>query len=319
MPHANANAYDDPIVRRALHALRVYRTRTGLSLGALAASMGYARISLIMFSGGTYGREGSNSSARTLAETLLRYIAAHPIALPASPGKLYPTANTRLLDQRLDQARDGAWCLIYGPPGTQKTFLFESRVAEDAARAGSMEERDLIYVYASESMAPSALLRELARGFGALANGAPGERYQLTSNILLAISERKRKPVLIIDEAHHLGGNRATLEILREICDRGRIGVVVAGHDDLEDIFLVRRPGSKVSQLEQWVSRIDYRDRLPGLSTDDVRTIVRGELGAVADAVVSTCIGACEVEDKVTGRKYRSVRRLMKALRQVRK
>jgi type II secretory pathway predicted ATPase ExeA len=156
-------------------------------------------------------------------------------------------------------------------------------------------------------MSPSALLKDIARGLGALAQG---HRHQVVSNILHALSQRREPPVLVVDEGHHLGGRLDTLETLREIGDRGRIGMIVAGHDDLESIFRDRATGP----YEQWRSRFDRRERLPGLSEDEVRMIARGELGEVSSQVLAVLARASAVTHR--GFKYLSARALFKALRQ---
>ena len=42
-------------------------------------------------------------------------------------GRLYTTQNVRILDRQLQAAREGALSLVYGSPGTQKSFVFQRR------------------------------------------------------------------------------------------------------------------------------------------------------------------------------------------------
>jgi DNA transposition AAA+ family ATPase len=131
----------------------------------------------------------------------------------------------------------------------------------------------------------------------------------VTANILHALSQRREPPVLIVDEAHHLGGMVETLEALREVGDRGRIGMIVAGHDDLEAVFR-----DDAGPFEQWRSRFDRRERLPGLSQDEVAAIARAELGEVSSQALAVLVRASAVTHR--GFKYLSARALFKALKQ---
>jgi len=107
------------------------------------------------------------------------------------------------------------------------------------------------------------------------------------------------------------------LEILREVCDRGRIGLLVAGHDNVEDIFQPRPDGR--GQLEQWRSRIEQLRRcLPGLSEAEARQIIAGELGALPEKTAQTFIDGATVKDERKGTKYLSARRLFNACRDFR-
>ncbi len=286
---------------QAHQEFRAYLGRMGVSTAQMADRLHVKRRTLMDWHSGLY-----QTSEEPLAATILAYIRAHPPRVPRKPGTLYETANVRVLDDCIRRARRGEWCLVFGAPGTQKSFVFETRLAESFTPAG---EAGIVYVYASAGMSSSALLKEIARGLGTLAQG---HRHQIISNILYALSERPQPPALIVDEAHHLGGKIETLEILREIGDRGRIGMVVAGHDDLGEIFHddARAP------LEQWRSRFDRRVRLPGLKKDEIDLIARAELGDVSDAALHKLRHGCEVAHR--SEKYLSVRTLLKIISQVR-
>ena len=283
--------------------LHNYAGRTGLSLGVLASRMGYARQTLIQFSSDHYPAGNGDVIARVVID----YIRAHPVERPKPPGKLYPTANVRLIDELLSLSMEGAVSLIYGPPGTQKTFVFLSRLAEAWQRSN---DPDLVYVYAAVSMAPLHILKEVGRGLGA---SVYGNRYTVLTNLLYTLEQRQRPAAIIIDEAHHLGKRVDTLEVLREIVDRAGVGMILAGHDNLEDIFMAKRGGP----LEQWFSRIDYHKRLPGLSSSEVERIVRGELGDVSEAGLRAVVEGARVKDYREGSTYISARRVFKMTAQV--
>jgi DNA transposition AAA+ family ATPase len=283
--------------------LRNYAGRTGLPLGVLASRMGYARQTLMQFSSDHYPRGNGD----VIAHVVLDYIHAHPIERPKAPGKLYSTANVRLIDELLSLSMEGAVSLAYGPPGTQKTFVFRSRLAEAWQHSN---DPDLVYVYAAASMAPLHVLKEIGRGLGA---SLCGDRYTLLRNLLYTLEQRQRPATIIIDEAHHLGRRIDTLEVLREIVDRAGVGMILAGHDDLETIFMAKRGGP----LEQWFSRIDYHKRLPGLSSAEVERIVRGELGEVSEAGLRAVVEGARVKDYREGSTYISARRVFKMTAQV--
>ncbi|MCL5743187.1 MAG: AAA family ATPase, partial [Acidobacteria bacterium] len=133
----------------------------------------------------------------------------------------------------------------------------------------------------------------------------------------------ERPPVVVMDEAQHLDVH--CLEILRELHDRSGCGLVLAGSHNLFENFLRGR-----QQLEQWLSRIDHKDPLPGLLEDEVAQIATRELSNGQPANLSAkklkeIVAACRVEDifgrdaagKRAAREYLSVRRLVKFLAQV--
>jgi DNA transposition AAA+ family ATPase len=283
--------------------LRNYAGRTGLPLGVLASRMGYARQTLMQFSSDHYPKGNGDVIARVVVD----YIRAHPVERPKPPGKLYSTANVRLIDELLSLSMEGAVSLAYGPPGTQKTFVFRSRLAEAWQDSN---DPDLVYVYAAASMAPLHILKEIGRGLGA---SVSGDRYTVLTNLLYTLEQRQRPATIIIDEAHHLGKRVDSLEVLREIIDRAGVGMILAGHDNLEDIFMAKRGGP----LEQWFSRIDYHKRLPGLSSSEVERIVRGELGDVSEAGLRAVIEGARVKDYREGSTYISARRVFKMTAQV--
>jgi len=148
---------------------------------------------------------------------------------------------------------------------------------------------------------------------------------RLLSSIFADFRARNRPPAIVVDEAQHL--EVPSLEILRELHDRSGCGLVLAGSHNLYENFLRGR-----AHLEQWLSRIDHKDPLPGLLADEVREISSRELGngepeKLSEMQLKKIVAACSVEDifarggdgKPRVVKYLSVRRLVKFLGQVRK
>lgn len=288
----------------AREAIRLYQARTGLSVGQIALRIGYARRSLIQFM--SKARYGDGDGAPT-ARRVIDFIQANPPEAPEFPGvKLYDTANVRMIDREIANARRGHFTLVYGPAGTQKSFVFEWRTAEAWREA---LEPGVVYVYADPDMTPLALLQEIALGLGA---DVSFSRHSVLRAILYTLRHRKSAVAIIIDEGQNLAKRLDTLETLRQVCDRGRIGLCIAGHDNVEDIFRPRGDG----QLAQWRSRVEQHRRcLPGLSPSEAREIIQGEIGTVPEKVTETLLGGSLEHDTRKRKDYVSARRLFNALR----
>jgi len=269
-----------------------------------------------------YRNVGSDDSM--IRKLIWDYLQRNPIsadggALPACHGRLFRTKNFRIISEYLKSACDeGAVCLLYGPPGTQKTFALSHLIAE----RNREKKAPAIYIYASECMTPRQLLKRVGQGAGVFVNLAAD---RIIGSILAVFKSVERPPAVIVDEAQHL--KIPALEILRELHDRSGCGLLLAGSHSLYDNFLRGR-----ARLEQWLSRIDYKDPLPGLLEDEVREISCRELGngqpaKLVEAQVKKIVAACSVEDifargadgKPRVTKYLSVRRLVKFLSQVKK
>jgi DNA transposition AAA+ family ATPase len=278
--------------------------RTGLSVGQIAVRMGYARHSLIQYA--SRARYGDSNGADT-ARRVLDFIQANPPEAPDFPGtKLYDTENVRVIDREIANARRGHFTLVYGPAGTQKSFVFEWRTAEAWRQA---LEPGVVYIYADPDMTPLALLQEIALGLGAQVGV---NRHTALRAILYTLRHRKSPVALIIDEAQHLAKRLDTLETLRQVCDRGRIGLLIAGHDNVEDLFRPRGDG----ELAQWRSRVEQHRRcLPGLSPSEAREIIQGEVGALLEKVGETLTAGSMEHDTRKRKDYISARRLFNALR----
>jgi len=290
---------------QARELVRAYQARTGLSIGQVGRIAGLAFQTMRQFMADCYPHP-----EESLAQQLIQAVEQNPPEVPDVEGKLYLTENVRILDQQLDSARDGALSLIYGSPGTQKSFVFQRRVAE-ALRRDGLQAPAIGYVYASGAMGRKALAQEIARQFVVY----PGSSaYGTLTSLVFALRRRKQRAVLIVDEAQQLGGELPLLEMLRELVDRAGIGLIVAGHDRLEQIFDPAR-----SPLEQFVQRFDSRLRLPGLSEKEVRSIAAAELGPVSERTQAEILKQSKARDRHTRADYYSARYLFKVIAQVRR
>lgn len=288
----------------AREKVRAYRARTGLSIGQVGRLAGYAHQTMVQFVAARFP-----CSENSMARQVMKALEENPPEVQDVEGRLYTTHNVRILDRQFQAAREGALSLIYGSPGTQKSFVFQRRVAEALRRAG-LEAPAIGYVYASGAMGRRSLAQEIARQFVVFSDGAA---YQIITNIVFALRRRRQRAVLIVDEAQHLGRQLNLLEMLRELVDRAGIGLIVAGHDRLEQIF-----DPDHSPLEQFVQRFDHRLRLPGLAEKEVREIAAAELGPLKERTLKEILKQSVARDRQTRTDYYSARYLFKVIAQVR-
>ncbi len=306
-----------PASREVRAALTDYLERTGHTHMEFAARIGYSQQAVSMFLYGRYAKLAGTDLY--LRAAVWDYIERHPVVVRrAARGRLFATENVQRIRRYFARAiAHGEVALLYGPPGTQKTFALEHLIAEQNGRdAGAA-----LYVYASDRMTALALLRRIGRAAGAVISSASVER--LITNVLAALETRSQAPAILVDEAQHL--DVRCLEILRELHDRSGCGLVLAGSHSLFENFLRGR-----AHLEQWLSRIDHKDPLPGLTEDEVERIAARELGngqpaKLSERQVRELVKMCRVEDvfardpegKRATRQYLSVRRLVKSIAQL--
>jgi DNA transposition AAA+ family ATPase len=314
---SQVNAPDSETVRAAL---RKYLGVLDLTTGQFAERVRRGESTVNAFLQGHYRTEGCGDLM--IRKEIWDYLERYPISadVDAVPGQLFRTKQFFRITGYLTSACDeGSVCLLYGPPGTQKTFVLRRMIAE----RNREKKNPALYVYAGADMTPRALLKRIGREAGVFTNVSGVDR--LLSSILAEFRVQKRPPAIVVDEAQHLG--ILPLENLRELHDRSGCGLVLAGSHNLYDNFLRGR-----MHLEQWLSRIDYKDPLPGLLPDEVREISCRELGngeppKLNEAQLKKIVAACSVEDifarggdgKPHVAKYLSVRRLVKFLGQVKK
>ena len=279
-----------------------YLARTGLTAGQFALRIGYARRSITQFmSSAQYGDSAGDETARNL----IAYIGEHPPRAPRLPGTLWPTENVRIIDSMIARARRGLWGLVFGPPASQKSFVFKYRFAENCQKH---LQPTMALIYASAQLTPPALMRRISIAFGVYALGGFDS---LRNEVIETLKERTPKPVLIVDEAQHLAKQQVTLEIIREVGDEAEIGLIIAGHDSLKSTVFASNGALK----EYWLSRITAERRLPGLQDEEVKGIVRREMGTQSEAMMGKIVKACSAD--YAGQHYLSPRRLDHILKEL--
>ena len=304
----------------AQQALRTYLSRSQASLSVLAPQMGFSHRSMIQFISNAKWGVGEGEIA---ARKILEWVAANPVALPDFEGELRASAATRAMDDLLDVIADGSWGRLYGPSGSQKSFLLKHRWAEAARTA----EPRIIYIEASQSgFTPCALLRRIASALGAgFAQSSEGLRQQIYGAV-----RRRHTPVgLVVDESDRFYRQLDTLETLREICDalparngRPGMGLLVVGNEKVMEIFR-DRPGM---YMEKWRGRINQHElRVIGPSVEEAREMVIAELGAAKASAIDLLIygdkargwAANVVLDPASGDNYVTTHGLFAAIRRV--
>lgn len=291
-------------------ALRIYMSKSGLTMPQIAAELDCAPHSLRQFvSDATYG----TSDGAVMAEKILAWTAANPIRQPDLPGKLYATRATREMDALLEHIREGGWGTLYGPSGSQKSFLLEYRGIEAASEA----EPSVVYIRTSPSgMTPNVLLRRIGAAIGAPYAQATDA---LRQSIIFAMRRRRKSVAVVLDEADALYKWVETLETLREIGDlvrarpgRAGIGILVAGNERVMQIFENRRG----VYFEKWRGRIEQEGlRVIGPSMEEAAQILRSELGDLKDATVAILTEGTTATDPESKRQYVNAHRLFNAVR----
>jgi type II secretory pathway predicted ATPase ExeA len=295
--------------------LRVYMSATGLSQHDIAERAGFAPPTLHQFL--SRAKFGTSAEAGETAQTLAAWMAENPPNLPAFPGRIYETEGTRAMRELIADAKEGIWGTCYAPYGAQKTFLFETVFAESARESTPW----FALVEAVERMSPRMLLAAIARAIA-----APYAQYAtaLRDAILGELRRREAPLVVAIDEAQLLYPMIDTLECLRRLGDlaRGLVGVIIAGNEQVVNLFEARRRTS----MGQWRSRVEQRRlRVYGPSEAEAREIARQELGtSLSDRQIEFLIKRSIDTDPLpeedgTQRKYVNLRRMFNAMRDYRR
>ena len=273
-----------------------YLQRTGLTQAEFATRIQYAHKTLRMFLSDKWHHVAGNSDY--VCRAINGYIGTHPIAPMTQPfGKLYETANTLIMRETFKALlRRPVAYMLYGPPGSQKTFMLKHLVGELNSQEVTKKEPHLaaFYVYAMAAISPSQLMKAVAISCGA---SAAGDRMHIARN--LAHDFQDRRVLLIVDEAQHLSIN--ALETLRVLLDEPpNFSILFAGSHDLKQTF-----DKFHATLEQFNSRIVDRVRLPGVKAEEAEGIIRREIGALlktrtteqARKIVHGLIGDATVRD----------------------
>lgn len=330
-------ALDLPSAVETRRAILAYQAQAGYGHHAFAERIGYSHVALDHFMAGTYARQAATDIyLRAAAWDYMNRCPLQPVL--RVPGNLFETENVRRIRQYFDAAVEhGEVCLLYGPPGTQKTFTLLHLIAErnranaqltgaaqvpgegSLGRKKSSRQIDAIYVYASVGMSPASLLQRVGREAGIHHRSV---RERILASFISYCRAQEHPPAVIIDEAQHL--TKDGLEQARELNDQAGCGLILAGsHNLYEEILKNRR------WLEQWISRQDHKEPLPGLLENEVAAIAARELGnghpaKLSDKQVRALTEGCRVDDfysrnaegQPEPRKYYSVRRLTKMLAQ---
>jgi DNA transposition AAA+ family ATPase len=294
----------------ARQALRIYQSRTGLSLREIADRTGFSHHSLRQFV--SIARYGDGEGEFT-AQAILGFIAENPAAKPELPGKLYETNCSRTIDTMLKYVARGRWGTMYGPAGAQKSFVLEYRAAEAAADP----EPNIVYVCCSPTLTPCALTHRIATALGTPYAQSREGAFQA---VLFAL--RRRAPVaLVIDEAQHLYKLIDTLETIRDIADasHGKMGILIAGNDQVTEIFKNRRG----INFEQWRSRVEQKSIvLLGLAPEEAQEIAHTELPQLKPEAIKELVQRSTVQhiNPEAGKlqNYVNARRLFNAIRDFR-
>src|SRR5208282_1030998 len=287
--------------------LRVFMSHTGMNLRRISDVTGFAHRSLIQFvSGASYGKGSGNDTAAALKS----FMDVHPWQPPDLPGRLHQTAGTREMDDLIDYCRKGRWATLYGPAGSQKSFLLEYRAAEQAREP----EPGLLWIPIPGRMTPAGILRKVSMAVSApYAQSCAG----IQESIIYVVKARRTPVVLALDEMDLMEKDIDALEVVRRLGDllRQKLGLIVAGNEQIVSLFRPRLG----RYFEQWRSRIEQREmRVLGPTREEARGIVIEELGEAKDSQVESLLNDCAVTDPLSKKKYINARRLFFAIENIR-
>lgn len=257
-----------------------YMARAGMNHYDLAAEIDYGRSSIRHFFAGTYKEQASTDIY--FRQALWGYMQEHPLAGDDDelPKKLLRTRDTRLILERIEQAREHARIIVIeGPPGTSKTTALKWAFAE------RHRQHDTFYVRARTQMTGVALMRRLA---SLLQANSQATRDRLCSNVVRKLRPIDH-PVILVDEAQKLLEREASaFEQLRDVLDEAHCGCVLAGHWN----FIRTLTNGMGRFLEQWLSRIDIRNHLRGLREDELEEVAAEYFGQALPADIRRALAS---------------------------
>lgn len=289
---------DLPASKLVRGQLQDYLRRTGLGCGDFARRINYSTATMEFFASGKY--HSIAASDRAIRSAILDFIATHPIGGEAADeqGKLYETENVRLLRKYFYEALNKGWgYVVYGAPGCQKTWVLQRLTAElnraEVAKNGTA--RRAFRVYCRAGIRPGDLMKRVAEAAGTF---TVGNADRILRNLRFDFSGRR--VLIAFDEAQHL--DNSCLETVRELLDEEpHCGLLFVGSHNLKAIF-------EQTELEQLRSRMHAAKALPGISDDEARKIVAGEIGTdYPERRISGLIEAARVEDPRQGKDYRYI------------
>ncbi|QHN04399.1 AAA family ATPase [Granulicella sp. WH15] len=292
--------------------VREYLAVAQLTIDDFARRVGRGHSGVKIFLSGKYITSTGSSSDVRIRRALVEFMDAHPIEISTQTnGKLYETSNVRVMREWFDRCRDGReMAVIYGPPGSQKTFVFSHLIAEHNRRELSKNGHGsrAYYVYCSQNITPRELLKKMAKAAAIPAT-------QSIAGIINALSHHlaSRKSIFVLDEAQHLG--IPTLEIVRELNDCApRCGVLLAGSHSLMRLFHER-----AAELEQWNARLSNAIELPGIAAPEATAIVEAELGVQPAEKLKMLLDHSRVTDGFSRKKqqYLSAHRIFRQIKKI--
>ncbi len=288
---------------------RAYMATAQLTMPQMAQRINYGRSSLAYFMAGTYISSGFAQTDVQIRKALCDYMDANPVEVETGThGRLHETGNVAVMRKWFQHCIDRREMVgIYGPPGAQKTFVFEHLVAEHNAREIPKNGHGTraYYVYCSQDISKRDLLRAMCRA-AALPSGRGIQ--ELINTIAHAL--QSRRALFVLDEAQHL--SIPCLEIVRQLNDRKpNVGIILSGSHRLFELFREKAP-----ELEQWNSRIHAFVELPGIAAAEVYAILEAELGPMSMAEMKDFLQDITVTDRFgkKTRSYYSARRLFRTI-----
>lgn len=300
-PQTYSRAYDEGSAAVRAQVER-YLDRTGLTHGDFARRIGYSVAAMHLFM-----QERYKGSLDNICGAAKEFMALHPIASATQQqGRLYETANVRAWREIFYECLDrGRAAVVYGPPGIQKSFPVESLIAELNAANLAEGRRRAYYIYCRQSITPAQLLKRVAEACG---TSPLGYADRVLRNLKFDFGNAR--VLLVFDEAQHLSID--CLETVRELLDRLGCGLIFSGSHDLFRVF------SRSIDLEQWNRRLRHAVALPGMTEEDARRIIAGELGNLKEKTIAELIANSRVKDaRKKDEIYISAGRLFACIEQV--
>ena len=302
--------------RHRVQALaKAYLVRTGIAAGDFARRINYGHSTLNLFLRDRYEHVGDNDSH--ICAAILDYLEKYPVETAEEAKKLYEIGNVKAFRDVFTRALDRPHIfMLYAPPGSGKTDVAKTLVAQhNAATAADERKQHIFTVYCRYGIRPRDLMARVAQACGV---SPAGEIERILRNIQWEY--RGQRVALVFDEAQHLSVE--CMETVRELFDLApKMSLIFTGSHNLDDIFRKFR-----GTLEQLERRVTERITLPPVTREEAANIVRSELGELLPDLDASLIqqqiemATVEIAGKKGDRKQRyiSIGRLMAAVGEIR-
>ena len=290
---------------RVREAAREYMELTGMSVPELAELCGASTYALDRF----VRAIKSAMVPWPLVESLDAFMKRRPVRTETREAEGDPwntNSQRQIRDCFCRAADDRQIVLLYGPPGTQKSWAL-LRAIHERNRA---KQPAAVFVYAGPGMTMNELLTVIGREVGVPIR--TNRRARLRALLIDAL--RENPLAIVIDEAQHLSVD--CLEIVRELADRTECGLLLSGSHSL---YLGFARADRRLHLEQWISRTAVKVQLSGLTEREIRQIA-APFGVNERAMVEL-VESCRAQDPFCEqtKTYFSARRLSKKLEAIQK